>query len=467
MKMLLDAKANVNALSGRGLTALMIASHDGHLNAVETLVEARAELNMVSEKTRTALQYACQTPKSHPIVAALIAAGAVIDAPGTSQSDISVAITSNSLESLKLLIAAGADLNGGADPFTPLVCAVVTGNIEALKILIDAGADVNYVREPRTALIAAFYYGYIEMVKLLIAAGADASVLTPEGHSLLHSMVAVCRNDGVWGTKESIEDLNFDPAMIARMRKPRCDYPGTLRVLVEAKADPAARGPTGETALLVAAERRNVEAVRALLAVGADPNVAANDGESPLVAAASTGCLACVTALLEAGADVNHIFDEDTAVDRAESRKQDKMASVLRKAGGKKWPQCMGEKYPLVHAYFVKDLDLFCKRVKEGSDDEKEACLKIALLEGSLPSVKYLLVAGVNPDVTYHRTPMLASACRMGLIDIVKELIDAGADLAGKDGYGRTAFELAAEMHHREIVTLLLDKWNEFKNADK
>jgi ankyrin repeat protein len=108
--MLLDAKADVNALSN-GKTPLMGASSYDHLKVVNALIKARADVNILSNDHGTALFYAaCEKTDSHTIVAALLAAGAIVDAPGTMMSPLSTAVRSNSMKSFKLLIAAGADV---------------------------------------------------------------------------------------------------------------------------------------------------------------------------------------------------------------------------------------------------------------------------------------------------------------------------------------------------------------------
>jgi len=59
--------------------------------------------------------------------------------------------------------------------------------------------------------------------------------------------------------------------------------PNVAVALLEAGADPNSRNRTGQTALIVAANKGYTDVVRALLAHGADPNTASrSDGETPL-----------------------------------------------------------------------------------------------------------------------------------------------------------------------------------------
>jgi ankyrin repeat protein len=83
--------------------------------------------------------------------------------------------------------------------------------------------------------------------------------------------------------------------------------------------------------------------------------------------------------------------------------------------------------------------------------------------------VKCLLAARADADTKYlgNGTSMLAAASAKGFTDIARDLLDAGADLAYKGPDGMTALQSAAKGKHREIVTLLLAKAKELKNANK
>jgi ankyrin repeat protein len=66
---------------------------------------------------------------------------------------------------------------------------------------------------------------------------------------------------------------------------------------------------------------------------------------------------------------------------------------------------------------------------------------------------------------------MLFVACKQGHTAVVKELVDAGADITSKDINGKSALHHAtrhaAKHKHRDIVALLLAKAKELKSANK
>jgi ankyrin repeat protein len=199
--MLLDAKANVDGLSNRA-SALIAASECGHVDVVNALIDAHADVNIVADG-KTALHWACRCPDGHSIVAALLAAGALVDVPGADESLFQDLVYSREPdETLKLLIAAGADVNktvyDSAPPLTLFACSGITA---CVKILLDAKADVN-ARDhsvERSPLFTALSYGSLEMIQLLLSAGADVTMRTRENFTCIHELVQQCRiPEGKW-----------------------------------------------------------------------------------------------------------------------------------------------------------------------------------------------------------------------------------------------------------------------------
>lgn len=74
------------------------------------------------------------------------------------------------------------------------------------------------------------------------------------------------------------------------------------RLLLAAGADPNSAASSGETVLMRACERNNLDVLEALLAAGADPN-RGGDGSTPLHRATYQGFVAGIRRLLAAGAD--------------------------------------------------------------------------------------------------------------------------------------------------------------------
>ena len=109
-----------------------------------------------------------------------------------------------------------------------------------------------------------------------------------------------------------------------------------LKALLSQGVNINAADNDGETALMEAADGRNVEVVRVLIANGANVNAADEDGETALMIAADDGTAETVRLLIEAGANVN-ARDEDgeTALDKAIDERNHRAAELLRAAGAR------------------------------------------------------------------------------------------------------------------------------------
>ena len=90
----------------------------------------------------------------------------------------------------------------------------------------------------------------------------------------------------------------------------------------------------GRTPLLAALQARDTATAMALIARGADVNAANRNGITPLISATQAGNLEAAQALLDAGAHVNRRDSMGlTALDWAERRKLDAIATLLRSRG--------------------------------------------------------------------------------------------------------------------------------------
>jgi ankyrin repeat protein len=118
----------------------------------------------------------------------------------------------------------------------------------------------------------------------------------------------------------------------------------------------------------------------------------------------------------------------------------------------------------LVRAVFCGDVELVDMLFGSADDREKVMTFVVAVCENMPTMVKCLLAAGVNLSSTYGGMSFLMIASSAGYTDIVRDLIDAGADITAKTKDGKTALQLAAKNKHRDIVAILLSKTNELKN---
>ncbi len=134
---------NVHGQNEHGETPLHIASNQGQIELVASLIERGAELNTSSNLGYTALHYAANRCYE---------------------------------EIVRMLINNGANVNSESNfGYTPLHYTVINGcGIKIAKILIDNGANVNSRNVfGNTPLHCGVALGKIEAVRLLIANGAS------------------------------------------------------------------------------------------------------------------------------------------------------------------------------------------------------------------------------------------------------------------------------------------------------
>jgi N-acyl-D-amino-acid deacylase len=192
MKLLLERRADVNATSTFGSTALMWSVTDRA--KVRLLLDHGADVNVAARSGRTALVIAAFANPSAPVVRMLLDKGAkvaVMDARKV--TPLNAATYGNDTETIRLLLDASADIHT-ADTFiglNPLINAAGNRNLDAVKRLLAKGADVNVVSKtkdlPRiqtgivefggwTPLLMAVPFGPPEMIQTLIDAGAKVNV---------------------------------------------------------------------------------------------------------------------------------------------------------------------------------------------------------------------------------------------------------------------------------------------------
>jgi ankyrin repeat protein len=290
VKTLLDAGAGVESANLDGETALMLAIKSGELPIVQMLVNAGANVNTIEKQhLQTPLMYAAAAEK-------------------------------NAGEMVKLLLSKGADVKPRSlaydwpshiaeeprvqyHPFgglTALLYAARDGCYDCVEALIAKGADVNVptTTEAVTPLMIALDNDNNDIAKLLLDRGANPGVWDWYGRTALY--IAIDRKNG--GSSGGGLRVPIDTSHSARFSNK-----DIIRILLDANVDPNAelrmhrptRGgytgrfseplmDTGATPLLRAVMGNDMETIQALLAKGASPNINGM-GVTPFLLAAGVG----------------------------------------------------------------------------------------------------------------------------------------------------------------------------------
>jgi cytohesin len=412
---LLNMGANPNLQEEDDPTPLMEAVGRGNLEMVQVLLKAGADPQATAEEGMTALDLAVQN--RHKEIVKLLENRVV-----PSKRLLMAAVQARDVRMVEKLIAQGVPVNfcDEEHSYTPLSWAAENGSARIARRLIEAGADVD-ARDwmNQTPLWSAVTYDRVRVVRVLIEAGAKVDVTDDSGDTLLQN--------AIWS--ESFR---------------------SIEVLIEAGADPNLVAEGAPAALHWAVAKGMGALVNQLLAAGADLNVSLPGGRdtgffeglapgaTPLMIAARNGNLELVDRLLEAGADwTRKDATGDTAVDVASSAGRTEVLKRLEAVGAKvDYRSRRLHSAALLESVQQQDLDGVRRAIEGGARTDLEqkrtgrTSLMLACLDGNAEIVKLLLDAGADPNEhTKWREFSLTNAIVRGHTEVVGLLIEAGADV--------------------------------------
>lgn len=218
--LLLGAGVNPNWQTRSGITALWIASFQGHEKVVQSLLTlGNADIDLADSDGKTPLYVASQEKqvtvvrilldrganpevKSMSGVTPLLAAsrsgdptivelladkGANVDPTSNElgRSALWTAAFEDHINVVKILIKKGASLDlAASDGSTPLFAAARQGWDAIASELVRAGADINsQQKDGLTPLHIAVVHGHLEVVQLLVQAGAGTMIRDSRGRT--------------------------------------------------------------------------------------------------------------------------------------------------------------------------------------------------------------------------------------------------------------------------------------------
>ncbi len=171
---LLKQGVDANARAADGATALQWAAHWDDFQTVDLLLKAKANVNTADDHGVTPLALACENV-SLQMVDKLLAAGANPNIARTSgMTPLFDAIDVGSLPLVKTLLAHGANINAATTKtkITPLMWAIGEGHTDIAEALLDAHAGVQAVTtDGFSALTFAARLGDTDIATKLLAAG--------------------------------------------------------------------------------------------------------------------------------------------------------------------------------------------------------------------------------------------------------------------------------------------------------
>ncbi len=365
--------------------------------------------------------------------------------------DLVNAIVSDDKERVFRAIEHGAKVNGRlSNGVTPLVCAIENkSSIEIFRSILNAGAWVDVGDKSDTLLMVAIKNKTNpDVIKLFLQCGSDPNQVGGGGSSAL---IEAVRHD-------SDEDIVWD--------------------LIQAGADVNhSENCNGHTPLTIAAHCCSSGAViRMLTQAGANVNARIDIGRSPLMFASrskvksSSANLEVFNALVQSGADV-HARDENAntvlmmlagrwASYSAEMISSMREAVVSANAGKNIWPYKLGDiqerlsdlkSIPLMVESLIEVDAEMDSRNKDG-----DTALMLAVRGSRYADFAEILIqAGANIDEQNKegQTALMSAVIggyRLGVhsetdSEVVKFLLDSGADTEVEDATGKTALGYAKD----------------------
>ena len=465
LTLMLQSGVDPDRVDADGMTPLMRAAVAGDDKSIRLLIKggANVDIQRATEDGETAYWFAHREDHLHvtEILGPLMDPGlveAAENALGPTMLDQLAEfvenVRDNKLAEVKAGLAAGIDAN--TDDFgTPVLFHAAQASEEMTRLLLEAGADVtakNFVgyevpegvdrhqipEDPEewegpplkkiydsNVLLHCMHFADVGTLRALIEAGADVNAVsgydretTPlmkavrdsnlEAIELLVRSGADANATSHGGTKKVIDHRTF------RVDN-RDERDALLRRLgiLHGAADDVLRGKTSD-----------VKTVSKLLDEGFDPNATDDVGRTCLYMAIARGNDELASRFIAAKADLTTVVEWDPDIDH-------RWAGVRRPC-----PHCPSEFVALV---------------------DEAVCPQCGLASVASQMNSASLRRFVDSDLSFHRGSMsiLMLASRLGKIQLVRELFDAGAKL--HEYADAKILKAAIWYDHREVASLLLD----------
>eukprot|EP01137_Pigoraptor_chileana_P011404 Opistho-2@62224 len=333
---------------------------------------------------------------------------------------------------------------------------------ELIDLLLNRGADVNANDNRRwTALHFASVYGHIDVVTLLLDRGADVNAVTTSRSSALH---IASRNDCT-GVVALLLDRGADmnavdcKGLTALQIASQKNHVDVVALLLNRGADGSAVTTDGRlTALHIASQNDSTGVVALLLDRGADVNAVDNRRCTALHIASQNDCTRVVALLLDRGADVNAVDSKLwTALHYALSYRRMNVATLLLDRGAifkAAHGRAKASPCAVLSAWGPGDVVALLAAMAANAHDDNNG--QVWHLPKRYTNIVKCLLN--QRAVDENRCTALHIAAKNSHMDVIKSLLDCGADLSSVNNRRCTALHIASEHGHTAVAVLLLDR---------
>ena len=342
---MLRSGAKADAENRYGVTPLSLAVEEGHLDVVNALIAAGANVNHALPEGETILMTGARTGNVE-VLRALLKRDARVETRDGFYGETALiwATAADHAEAVRALLEAGADVNARSasaefarrnaglprlslGQWAPLMYAARDNAMNAARVLLDRGADVNLTDpDGTTALVLAIINYHYDFAAMLLEHGADPNLADTTGMAALYAAVDIDTLPWMFGRPEIAQPSKVTAVRLIEMLLQHGANPNARLTAVQTQRAHTDGDPSlgvGSTAFMRAAKAGDTPVMKLLLTHGADPNLVQKNGNTALMLAAGLGyrdgnmavptrdrgtteeILAAVQLCLEHGADVN------------------------------------------------------------------------------------------------------------------------------------------------------------------
>lgn len=386
----------------KGHTPLRLACELEHLDVAELLLDHGADVHVESKYGLTAFEKSCYLGQEQ-IVALLLKHGAILrfETNGSGESPISWVAQNGSVPIFKMLLEAGGDKfvnTVDSQGCTPIYIGSDRGHEEIVRLCLENGADPNLGLEKAScgALHEAVREGHVVVARLLLRHGAHVDARLPK--------------DGVTPLFLAVQHNRLD----------------MVDLLLENSAKPEIGKFNGWNPLLKATLNGNINIIRSIVKAGADVNYQSVQGYTAVFIAVEQGHEAALDALLALGANVE---PDLPALPSEPKEEHDTGMRIV-------WSPLQKAVY---HATGGTGLT---------EPRPSEALAEIPTQSTRISILRKLLSHGAKPNRILNKwsQTILHTVCQSSFPNVVKTLIEHGANPILLDDFGHSSLDWAKPM---------------------